>query len=65
MSELISSKDDAKKPNTVNLNGVDVGLIHFCGLLKENQKRVTLEFKTEEEADHFCRNAMKIFHSPK
>lgn len=50
------------KPRTVNLNGVDVGLLYSSQWDKQNPNKVTIEFNTEEEARHFNNNALKIFN---
>lgn len=62
---VISALIDCKlrlKPRTVNLNGVDVGQLYSSQWDRENPKKVTIEFNTEEEAHHFNNNALKIFN---
>ena len=50
------------KPKTVNLNGVDVGLLVSSEWQSGNPNKVILEFKSEDEARYFQDNAMKIFN---
>lgn len=50
------------KPRTVNLNGVEVGQLYFSQWDKQNPKEVIIEFKTEEDARHFNKNALNIFN---
>ena len=50
------------KPRTVNLNGVEVGQLYSTQWDKRNPKEVIIEFKTEDDALHFSKNALNIFN---
>lgn len=50
------------KPRTITLNGVEVGQLKTAMCCINYPKEVTLEFKTEDDAQHFYTNATKIFN---
>ena len=53
------------KPKTVNLNGVDCGMLKASSWESDCPCIVTIEFKNEDDAYHFHRNAINIFNGVK
>lgn len=49
------------KPRTINLNGVEVGMIYKSEWESSHPTRVILEFKTTKDALHFSSNISRIF----